>query len=100
MSMVLQQYEPPHIDAGDLEPTPDEPATEVEALNTGIGNGIEPAYNGNGKAEKVAKTGSGDNTAIKGMGSKLRGDAPEFVPMDKKFKGRKRQDSVTIVTSW
>ncbi|ODM16329.1 hypothetical protein SI65_08329 [Aspergillus cristatus] len=94
------QYEPPHIDAGDLEPTPDEIGTEIEPLNTGIGSGVESVYNDNGMAEKVSETGRGGNTASKGTGFKLRADAPEFVPMDKKSKGKKRQDSVTIVTSW
>lgn len=48
----------------------------------------------------MSETGCGGNTVSKGTDFKLRGDAPEFVPMDKKIKGRKRQDSVTIVTSW
>lgn len=99
-NLALQQYEPPHIDVGDLEPTPDEIGMEVEPLSTGIGSRVESVYNGNGMAGKVSETGRGGNTASKGTGFKLRADAPEFVPMDKKSKGKKRQDSVTIVTSW
>ncbi|EYE98944.1 uncharacterized protein EURHEDRAFT_374021 [Aspergillus ruber CBS 135680] len=90
------QYEPPHVDADEFEPTPDEPEIEPESkpLNTGNGNSVESAYG------IVSETGRGGNTASKGAGFKLRGDAPEFVPMNKKSQGRKRQDSVTIVTSW
>lgn len=66
-------------------------------MKTGTGDGIGAVDSG---VEAEIETETGGDTGKGSTPFKLRGDAPEFVPMKEGTPEGQRQGSWTIVTSW